>query len=96
MTDADMFMGKSAPCSSSGIGALAALPGGVPELGLWPGLRRWLRVLDTCWFGVVELCGELGEDGFIMYVDNKAVLDIGVEVCSRGEVEVGDRKRWGA
>lgn len=77
-------MGKSAPCSSSGIGALAVLPGGVPELGVWRGLGRWLRVLDACWFGVGELCGELGEDGFIMYVDTKAVLDIGVEVCSWG------------
>jgi hypothetical protein len=40
-------------------------------------------VLDVCWFGGKELCGELGEDGFIIYVDNKGVLDIEVEVSRR-------------
>lgn len=52
-------------------------------------------MLDVCWFGGGELCGELSEDGFIIYVDNNGVLEFGVEV-SRREVEVGDGKRWGA
>jgi hypothetical protein len=64
MTDADIFIGKSAPWSS-GIGAFAELLGGVSELWGWRGLGRWLSVL--CGFGL-ELCGErVGEDGFMVY-----------------------------
>lgn len=66
MTDVVMFIGRSAPCSSSGIGAFAELFGGVSELWGWRGLGRWLSVL--CGFGLGELCGErVGEDGFMVY-----------------------------
>lgn len=65
MTDADMFIGRSAPWSSSGIGAFAELLGGVPELWGWRRLGRWLSVV--CGFGVEGLCGErVGEVGFIV------------------------------
>lgn len=65
MTDADIFIGRSAPWSSSGIGAFAELLGGVSELWGWRGLGRWLSVV---WgFGVGELCGErVGDVGFIV------------------------------
>jgi hypothetical protein len=60
MTDADMFMGRSAPCSSSGMGAFL----GTLELSR---IGRWLSVLDAG-FWVGELCGELigGDEGFIV------------------------------
>lgn len=70
MTDADIFIGRSAPWSSSGIGAFPELLGGVPELWGWRGLGRWLSVL--CRVGVGELGGErVGEDGFMMYDGTK-------------------------
>lgn len=94
MTDADIFIGRSAPWLSSGIGGFAELLAGVP--GFWGrrGLGRWLRVPD-CGFEVGELCGErIGEDGFMINDVTKkergACRWDGVKWCKVGELtEVG-------
>lgn len=78
-------MGRSAPCSSSGIGAFAGFGDDVSDPCGWRGLGRWLSVLD-CGFGLEELFAECaGEDGLsmVMRKTDDLVGSMGGERSSR-------------